>query len=224
MKHQQKIALALALIGGAYKMNENNKIENRNGDHEQTPNDKILEILNNDKILSDKRLKKINRETNERLITIIERFGVEFTGNYKEDQELYTLFSKVPRLDLNYFNSVIRRSGIYLDIGIFAENLLNAITEINYDQRKSISEKGGIIDQIEYDFYTKKEIYKKLTEQDKVLKVELGAKVTEIDKVFRAEEILINFGDEILRDFELAEAIAKGLEKIGYYDQEDNQE
>ena len=35
---------------------------------------------------------------------------------------------------------------------------MNAITEINDDQRKSISEKGGIIDQIEYDFYTKKEL------------------------------------------------------------------
>ena len=208
MKQEQKIALALALIGGGYYYFNKNE-ETRNGSEGLTPNDKILEILKDD--YNNKKLsKKEEYITNDRLIPIIKGYGVIFTGNYQKDEKLNTIFPRDLELDLDYFNSVIRRSGIYLYGGMFA-NLMNAITEIDDDQRDFISKNAGIIDQIQYDFGENKEIYNILTEDNKELK-NYGSKA----KYVRADFIMNFFKIES----KLALAIAIGLEKIGYYDQE----
>ena len=215
MKQEQKIALALALIGGGYYFNKNEETRSRNGSKRLTPTDKILEVLENDKILSAKKLKNISTETNGIMGGNIVKGYFRFTGDYKEDQE-YNKRGIEMFKDFNsdYYNSVIRRSGIYLDRGMF-ENLMNAITGIDDDQRDFISKKAGIIDQIQYDFGEDKKIYNILTEDNKELK-NYGSKA----KYVRADFIMKFFKLES----KLALAIAIGLEKIGYYDQDQDQE
>ena len=142
------------------------------------------------------------------MINIIEANRVAFTGNYEKDKYLNTKFPEELELDLDYFNSVIRRSGIYLEKELMLINLINA-GEIGEDINFNI-------EKIVKDFHVEKKTYNELMPNDKEIRDENENEI----HLIREEMLYYYFfsGTDVDRDLLLK--IVKGLEKIGYYDQE----
>jgi len=226
MKQEQKIALALALIGGVTQMNNKNKVESRNiksRDNEFT--NKFFEILKKDYDNGNKYGIKLRDQ-------IIEN-DIELSDDYVIDKN--KIFSKIFEQEIDkdykkYLNSVIRRSRIYL--GYYMQSNLEHIIFLEIDEidendnsfsgsiQKENDYNGNITAALEIianDYNDKKVIYNKLIKGQSDIK----SRKSNLKSINKVKNALVNIDFEVENKPSLdkkLEAIVKALEKIGYYD------
>ena len=228
MKKEQKIALALALIGGVTQMNNKNKIESRNiksRDNEFT--NKFFEILKKDYDNGNKYGIKLRDQIIENDIELSDDYGIDKNEIFSEiyDQEIDKDYIK-------YLNSVIRRSRIYL--GYYMQYNLELIIFLEIDEvaENDNSYSGPIQDEntlndnitaaleiIANDYNDKRVIYNKLIKGQSDIK----SRKSNLEAISDVKNALVNIEFEVENKPSLdtkLEAIVKALEKIGYYDQE----
>ena len=227
MKIEQKIALALALIGGVTQMNNKNKVESRNIKSRDIKfTNKFFEILKKDYDNGNKYGIELRDQIRENGIKLSDDYGIDRIYIF-----LKILEKETDKDFIKYLDSVIRRSRNYL--GYYMNTNLEHIIFMEIDKiaendnsssgpmQKENDYNGNITAALEIianDYNDKKVIYNKLIKGQSDIK----SRKSNLEAINEVKNALVNIDNEYKLsslDRKL-EAIVKALEKIGYYDQE----
>ena len=229
MKKEQKIALALALIGGVAQINNKNKSRNTrsgfgivdeiaefNKEIAEFNKERVLNVLYDDMEYEN----GFNAYLNQKMSVALEYEFISYSGKLEDDNKNKIIIDFLEE-DPEYYNSVLRRSGIYLNKIHMMDNLNYLFTKYitqqinrNHDDDYEELNLKIIVELISNDYHYDQDLYTQLRytryieERVEVLKDYLKYGISESDEFIFPELFMYT--------------LVEVLENLGYFDQ--NQE